>query len=88
MKVNKNKEYAVNIYLPNAEYWDAQYIKGCIVSKVQTLGSLILAAHAQLPRRVNTRLHTAEMFYFQVCDIETSAIGRYVFRNGKAKKIA
>ncbi len=88
MKVNKNRKYAVNIDLPNTEYWDAQHIKSCIVSKVQTLGSLILTAHAQLPRRVNTHLHTAEMFYFQVCDIEASTIGRYVFRNGKAKKIA
>lgn len=37
---------------------------------------------------VNEHLHTPETFYFQVCDIEESLIGRYIFRNGKARKIA
>lgn len=88
MKVSKSKEYAVNIYLPDSEYWDAKHIKGCIVKNVQNLSGLILAAHKQLPRRVNTHLHTPESFYFQVCDIEASTIGRYIYRNGKARKIA
>lgn len=88
MKISKNKEYAVNIYLPGLEYYDAQHIKRCIVKNAQTLNGLILAARNQLPRRVNAHLHTPETFYYQICDIETSTISRYIYRNGKAKKIA
>ncbi len=88
MKVKENKEYAVNIYLPDGEYWDYQHIKSCVISKAPNLAEIITAAHKQLKRRVNGRLHTPETFYFQVCDIEESLIGRYIFRNGKARKIA
>lgn len=88
MKVSENKEYAVNIYLPNAEYWDGEHIKGCIIKKAHNLCGVILAAHKQLKKRVNARLHTPETFYYQVCDIATSEIDRYIYRNGKAKRIA
>lgn len=88
MKTSKNKEYEVNIYRPDAEYWDAQYIKSCTVSKTENIATIILAAHKQLPRRVNTHIHTPETFYYQICDIEASTIGRYIYRNGKARKIA
>ena len=88
MNVKANKEYAVNIYLPNGEYWDYKHIKSCVISKARNLAEVITAAHKQLRRRVNGRLHTPESFYFQVCDIEESLIGRYIFRNGKARKVA
>ncbi len=67
MNVKANKEYAVNIYLPNGDYWDYQHIKSCIISKARNIAEVITAAHKQLQRHVN---------------------GRYVFRNGKARKIA
>lgn len=88
MKVKANKEYAVNIYLPNDESWDHMHIKSCVISKARSLAEIITSAHKQLKKRVNGRLHTPESFYFQVCDIEESLIGRYIFRNGKARKVA
>lgn len=88
MRINKEKEYAVSIYFPDAEYWDAHHIKSCIVTKAHDLVSVIMGAHKQLQKRVHTHKHTPETFYYQICDIEASTIGRYAYRNGKAKKIA